>query len=130
MVDDCTYNDLPLYGGERQNAEHQPLAARGLTFVPISARRCVSRVGAFTAHAMRNGCAWNHSASRPGLTTCCIIWARWDIAWGWRARCTKPQAVYPFQPVEGFNPNCVRNPTRAHEAGVTKLWAKARNLFV
>ena len=38
--------------------------------------------------------------------------------------------MYPFKPVEGFDPNCVRNPTRAHEvAGITKFMGQGEEPF-
>src|ERR1035441_126082 len=69
LADDCTFNDLPVYGG--QNA-HPPtfdsLASQGLIFnhaylAMAICQPCRSELytGQFP---LRNGCAWNHSASR------------------------------------------------------------------
>ena len=32
----------------------------------------------------------------------------------------RPSSVFPFEKVEGFDPNCVRNPTQAHDLGPIK----------
>jgi uncharacterized sulfatase len=70
LADDCTFNDLPLYGGENARTPHiDRLAAEGLTFdraYLCSAMCQPCRAELFTGQfPMRNGCAWNHSASRP-----------------------------------------------------------------
>ena len=74
---------------------------------------------------------WNHSASRPGLTSMPHHLGALGYRVGLAGKVhVKPQAVYPFQPVEGFDPNCVRNPTRAHEvAGITKFMGQDEEPF-
>ena len=136
MADDCTYNDLPLYGGQNAKTPNiNRLAARGLTFnrAYLGEAMCQPcRSELFTAqYAMRNGCAWNHSASRPGLTSMPHHLGALGYRVGLAGKVhVKPQAVYPFQPVEGFDPNCVRNPTRAHEvAGITKFMGQGEEPF-
>ena len=42
----------------------------------------------------------------------------------------KPQSVFPFQSIEGFDPNCVRNPTRAHDvAGIKRFMGEGKAPF-
>lgn len=70
MADDCTWNDLPLYGGENAKTPHiDALAARGLTFnqAYVASAMCQPcRAELYTGlYPLSNGCAWNHSASRP-----------------------------------------------------------------
>ncbi|MBL69113.1 MAG: heparan N-sulfatase [Verrucomicrobiales bacterium] len=136
MADDCTYNDLPLYGGQNAKTPNiNRLAASGLTFnrAYLGEAMCQpSRAELFTAmYALRNGCAWNHSASRPGLTSM----PHHLGALGYRVGLAgkghvKPQSVFPFQSVEGFDPNCVRNPTRAHDvAGITQFMSEGKGPF-
>src|SRR5690348_9322845 len=72
LADDCTYNDLPVYGGKNAHTPNlDRLAEQGLTFnrayVSMSiCQPCRSELytGLFP---MRNGCAWNHSASHPDV---------------------------------------------------------------
>ena len=136
MADDCTYNDLPLYGGQNAKTPNiNRLAARGLTFTraylgEAMCQPCRSEL--FTAqYAMRNGCARNHSASRPGLTSMPHHLGALGYRVGLAGKVhVKPQAVYPFQSVEGFDPNCVRNPTRAQEvARITKFMGQGEEPF-
>jgi len=64
---------------------------------------------------LRNGCAWNHAASRPttrslpeflgGLGYRVGIAGKVDVS---------PRKCFPFEGVPGFDDNCVRNPTRPH----------------
>ncbi|QEG38277.1 sulfatase family protein [Roseimaritima ulvae] len=118
MADDCTFNDLPLYGGQNAKTPNiDQLAAEGLTFehAYLSEAMCQPcRSELFTGQfPMRNGCAWNHSASRPDTIS---MPQRLQPA-GYRVGLAgkvhvKPKSVFPFQTVEGFDPNCVRNPTR------------------
>ena len=68
MADDCTYNDLPLYGGVNAKTPNiDRLARQGLTFdrAYLSEAMCQPcRAELFTGQfPLRNGCAWNHSAS-------------------------------------------------------------------
>ena len=136
MADDCTYNDLPLYGGQNAKTPNiDSLAARGLTFnrAYLGEAMCQPcRSELFTAqYAMRNGCAWNHSASRPGVKSMPhrlgVMGYRVGIAGKVHV---KPKSVYPFVNVPGFDPNCVRNPTRAHDlVGITQFMGKSEKPF-
>ena len=74
LADDCTYNDLPLYGGQNAKTPNiDRLASQGLTFnlAYLSEAMCQPcRAELYTGqYPMRNGCAWNHSASRPTVTS-------------------------------------------------------------
>ncbi len=121
MADDCTYNDLPLYGG--QNA-HTPnidsLAAQGLTFnrAYISMAMCQpARAELYTGqYPLRNGCAWNHSKSRPTTRSLPQILGAQGYRVGIAGKVhVGPAEVYPFENVPGFDDNCVRKPTREHD---------------
>ena len=72
LADDCTYNDLPLYGGlnaKTPNIDH--LAREGLTFnqAYVSSSMCQPcRAELYSGlYPMGNGCAWNHSGCRPNI---------------------------------------------------------------
>ena len=121
MADDCTYNDLPLYGGQNAKTPNiDRLASQGLTFnlAYLSEAMCQPcRAELYSGqYPMRNGCAWNHSASRPTVTSM----PQHLKALGYRVGIAgkvhvKPQKAFPFVKVGGFDPNCVRNPTRRHD---------------
>ncbi len=120
MADDCTYNDLPIYGGENARTPNiDRLASQGLTFnrAYLSEAMCQPcRAELYTGqYPLRNGCAWNHSASRP--TT--VSMPHHLKAMGYRVGLTgkvhvKPAKSFPFEKIGGFDPSCVRNPTQEH----------------
>ena len=121
MADDCTHSDLPVYGG--QNAvtlNIDRLASDGLVFnqAYLASAMCQPcRAELYTGlYPMGNGCAWNHSASRPGVTSM----PHHLKALGYRVGLAgkvhvEPASVFPFETVRGFDANCVRNPTRPHD---------------
>ena len=121
MADDCTHNDLPLYGGANARTPNiDRLASQGLTFnrAYLSSAMCQPcRAELYTGqYPMRNGCAWNHSASRPTTTSL----PHHLRALGYRVGLAgkvhvKPQPAFPFEKISGFDPNCVRDPTRPHD---------------
>jgi len=120
MADDCTYNDLTVYGGQNAHAPSiDSLAGQGLVFnrayLAMSiCQPCRSELytGQFP---LRNGCAWNHSASRP--TTHSL--PEYLGALGYRVGLAGKMDVFPakcfrFEDVPGYDSNCVRNPTKPH----------------
>jgi N-sulfoglucosamine sulfohydrolase len=126
LADDCTHNDLPVYGGKNARTPNiDTLASQGLTFnrAYVSEAMCQPcRAELYTGQfPMRNGCAWNHSASRPGT----ISLPQHLRALGYRVGLAGkshvlPEASYPFENVPGFDANCVRNPTKDHDLEGTK----------
>ncbi len=120
MADDCTYNDLPLYGGPNAKTPHiDRLAAEGLTFnrAYLSEAMCQPcRAELYSGrYPLGNGCAWNHSASLSSVTSM----PQHLSALGYRVGLAgkvhvKPAASFPFEKVDGFDSNCVRNPTQPH----------------
>ncbi len=136
MADDCTHNDLPLYGGQNAKTPNiDALAAQGLTFnkAYLSSAMCQPcRAELFTGqYPMQNGCAWNHSASRPNMKSMPQYLGKHGYRVGIAGKVhVKPQSVFPFQKVAGFDPNCVRNPTKAHDvSGVKDFMAKDTGPF-
>ncbi len=125
IADDCTYSDLPIHGGENARTPRiDAFAGQGLVFerAYVGMAMCSpSRSELYTGRMpLRNGCAWNHGASRPGTRS--MPHHLGDL--GYRVGLTGkthivPREVYPFELVPGFDDNCVRNPTRPHDlAGV------------
>ncbi|GAB5558514.1 MAG: sulfatase [Synoicihabitans sp.] len=134
--DDCTYNDLAVYGGPNAHTPHiDRLAREGLVFnrAYVSESICQPcRSELYTGqYPLRNGSAWNHSSSRDGTRSL----PHYLTPLGYRVGLTgkvhvKPKAVYPFEDVPGFDPSCVRDPTRAHDlAGIQEFMTREKNPF-
>jgi uncharacterized sulfatase len=134
MADDCTHSDLPVYGGRNAKTPNiDKLASEGLVFnrAYLGSAMCQPcRAELYSGlYPMRNGCAWNHSASRPDITTM----PHHLGALGYRAGLAGkvhvlPQKAFPFTSVKGFDDNCVRNPTRPHNLqGITQFMTENRN---
>jgi len=123
LADDCTYNDLPLYGGENAKTPNlDRLAGEGLTFnqAYVSSSMCQPcRAELYSGlYPMGNGCAWNHSGCRPEITGMPQVLRKLGYRVGLAGKThIRPAPVFPFEKVEGFDQNCVRNPTLEHDLG-------------
>src|SRR5690606_9858234 len=121
LADACTLSDLPLYGGKNARTPNlDRLAAQGLTFnrAYVTSAMCQPcRAELYTGqYPLRNGCAWNHSASRPGTRSLPHHLAPLGYRTGIAGKVhVLPEASYPFEAVPGFDGNCVRNPTQSHQ---------------
>jgi uncharacterized sulfatase len=121
LADDCTFSDLPLYGGENARTPNiDRLAGQGMVFnrAYLCEAMCQpSRAALYTGlFPMRNGCAWNHSASFPAVRSMPHHLGPLGYRVGLAGKVhVSPDAAFPFEKVEGFDPNCVRNPTRPHD---------------
>ena len=121
LADDCTYNDLPLYGGQNAKTPNiDKLASQGLTFnraflAEAMCQPCRSEL--YTGqYPLRNGCAWNHSGSLSTVTSMPHHLSERGYRVGLAGKVhVKPAAAYPFEKVAGFDLSCVRNPTNPHE---------------
>ena len=135
MADDCTFNDLPLYGGQNaQTPNIDRLASQGLTFnrAYLSSAMCQPcRAELYTGqYPMRNGCAWNHSASRPATLSMPQRLGKHGYRVGLSGKVhVKPDDVFPFAHVDGFDPNCVRNPTTMHDLANARSFMSADGPF-
>lgn len=135
MADDCTHNDLPLYGGQNAKTPNiNALAAQGLTFNKAylcSAMCQPCRAELFTGkYPMNNGCAWNHSASRPNVKSMPHHLEQVGYRVGIAGKVhVKPADVFPFQKVSGYDQSCVRNPTKAHDIAGVKQFMSAKEPF-
>jgi uncharacterized sulfatase len=120
LADDCTYNDLPIYGGRNAHTPNlDKLADQGLTFnrAYVSMSICQPcRSELYTGqYPLRNGCAWNHSASRPSTRSLPAYLATRGYRTGIAGKVDVfPKACFPFEDVPGFDGNCVDNPTKPH----------------
>lgn len=123
LADDCTYRDLPIYGGRNAVTPNiDRLASEGLVFdhAYVSSAMCQPcRAELYTGlFPMRNGCAWNHSASRPNVTSMPHHLGELGYRVGLAGKVhVTPPDVFPFESIGGFDANCVRNPTRPHDTG-------------
>ena len=132
LADDCTYNDLPLYGGQNAKTPHiDRLASEGLTFnrAYLSSSMCLPcRAELYSGlYPMSNGCSWNHSGCRPGITGMPQALGKLGYRVGLAGkRHVRPEEVFPFSKIEGFDPNCVRTPTLAHDLGPIREFMKGK----
>ena len=126
IADDCTFSDLPVYGGVNAKTPNlDRLAAEGLVFdrAYLTVAMCQPcRAELYTGQfPMRNGCAWNGSPSRTETQSLPQqlqpLGYRVGIAGKFGA---KPEAAFPFEYVAGFDKNCVRSPTRKHDLQAVK----------
>jgi uncharacterized sulfatase len=132
VADDCTYNDLPLYGGQNAKTPHiDRLASEGLTFnrAYLSSSMCQPcRAELYSGlYPLSNGCSWNHSGCRPGISGMPQALGKLGYRVGLAGkRHIRPENVFPFEKIEGFDQNCVRNPTQAHELGPIREFMKGK----
>ncbi len=121
MADDCTYSDLAVYGG--QNAKTPNLdafAQQGLVFnraYLCSAMCQPCRAELYSGqYPMRNGCAWNHAASRASTTSLPHYLGQLNYRVGLAGKVhVLPDKAFPFESVGGYDKSCVRNPTQTHD---------------
>jgi N-sulfoglucosamine sulfohydrolase len=128
IADDCTYSDLAIHGGRNAKTPHlDALAMQGTVFerAYLGMAMCSPcRSEFYTGRLpLRNGCAWNQSASRPETRSMPHFLGDLGYRVGLAGKThIKPAKAYPFEEVPGFDDNCVRNPTQPHDlAGVRKF---------
>ena len=108
IADDCTYNDLPLYGGQNARTPNiQRLASEGLTFnrAYLSSSMCQPcRAELYSGlYPLGNGCSWNHSGCRPGITGMPQALGKLGYRVGLAGkRHIRPEKVFPFEKIEGL----------------------------
>lgn len=136
IADDCTYRDLPLYGGENAKTPHiDALAARGLTFDRAYLAEAICQPCRAELYSgqfpMTNGCAWNHSASRPETRSLPHFLEPRGYRVGLAGKVhVKPAPAFPFESVPGFDPNCVNEPTQPHDvAGIREFMTRSPDPF-
>ncbi len=121
MADDCTYSDLPAYGGENaKTPKIDMLSRQSLVFnraYLCSAMCQPCRAELYTGqYPMRNGCPWNHSASRASTRSLPHYLGEigYRVGLAGKVHVTPPSA-FPFEQVQGFERSCVRDPTKPHD---------------
>ena len=67
-------------------------------------------------YPLTNGCAWNHSASRPETKSLPHYLRPLGYRVGLAGKIhVKPPKAFPFDSVKGFDSNCVRDKTQPHD---------------
>ncbi len=133
MADDCTHNDLSLYGGQNAITPNiDGFAATALTFnrAYLSEAMCQPcRAELYTGqYPMRNGCAWNHSASRPETQSLPQYLSPLGYRVGLAGKVhVKPEQAFPFENISGFDKSCVREPTLDHDLKPVKEFMRGKN---
>jgi N-sulfoglucosamine sulfohydrolase len=139
MADDCTYSDLPLYGGQNVKTPNiDRLASEGLTFNQafLCMSMCVPCRSALNTglYSIRNGAAWNHSSTHPGTKSVVHHLGSLGYRCGVAGKVhMTPRDNFPFEMVEGFDRNCVRIPTKPHDTkGIREFMTrdKARPFYL
>lgn len=121
MADDCTFSDLPVYGGENALTPNlDQFAKESLVFnrAYLTEAMCQPcRAELYTGqYPMRNGCAWNHSASRPETKSLPHHLKPLGYRVGIAGKVhVQPAPAFPFDKVGGFDPSCTRAPTQSHD---------------
>jgi uncharacterized sulfatase len=132
MADDCTFSDLPLYGGQNAKTPNiDRLATQGLTFnrAYVSEAMCQPcRAELYSGlFPMRNGCNWNHSSSLSSTTSMPQHLGKLGYRVGLAGKVhVSPRKAFPFRKIDGFDASCVRNPTQVHQlSGVREFMAES-----
>lgn len=126
MADDCTYNDLPVYGGQNAKTPHiDRLASEGLVFnrAFLAEAMCQPcRAELYSGlYPMTNGCAWNHSASHADIDSMPDYLGSAGYRVGIAGKVhVQPKQAFPFEMVQGFDKSCVRSPTNEHDLGAVR----------
>ncbi|MCD0459777.1 sulfatase [Roseiconus lacunae] len=120
LADDCTHNDLPVYGGRNAKTPNlDRLASQGLVFDRAFLAEAICqpcRAELYSGlYPMSNGCAWNHSASRSDIRSMPQHLGAEGYRVGLAGKVhVQPRQAFPFESVDGFDKNCVRDPTQPH----------------
>ncbi|QGY43960.1 sulfatase-like hydrolase/transferase [Maribellus comscasis] len=133
--DDCTYNDLPLYGGKNvKTPSLDKLASEGMTFNKafLSMSMCAPcRAELYTGlYPVQNGVCWNYVPARTGTKS--IVHYLKDF--GYRVGIAgkihaEPQSVFPFEKVEGLERDCVAKIADFDETGMRNFINKSEDPF-
>jgi len=113
IADDCTYRDLPLYGGQNVRTPNiNRLAAQGLTFNNAFVSMSMSvpcRASLYTGlYPVTNGVCWNHVPARTGTKSIVHYLGELGYRTGLAGKIhANPRTVFPFEMVEGLERDCV-----------------------
>ncbi len=133
MGDDCTYSDLPVYGGKNVKTPNiDRLASQGIVFnnAFLSMSMCVPcRAELFTGrYPFSNGVCWNHVVAKPEIKGI----GQYLKPLGYRVGLAgkthvNPLSVYQFEMVEGVERNCTSKTAAFEEGEITKFISRNKN---
>jgi len=134
MADDLDSRQLSCYGGKNiKTTNIDALAAEGMKFNQMIASEtmCVpTRASLFTGlYPMRHGSFQNHkSVYNDSLKSVCHYMGSlgYTVALTGKNHSTKPESVFPFKILKGFEPNCVA-PTDDYELDDIKKFITQKN---
>ncbi|RZM22374.1 MAG: heparan N-sulfatase [Pedobacter sp.] len=114
MADDLDSRQLSCYGGKNMRTPHiDQLASEGLQFNHIYASNatCVpTRASLFTGlYPIRHGSFQNHKSVKQDLKSIgqYLNDTGYKVGLTGKDHSTRPKTVFPFDIIEGFQPNCV-----------------------
>jgi N-sulfoglucosamine sulfohydrolase len=122
IADDCTYRDLPLYGGTNVKTPNiDRLASQGLTFNRAFVSMSMSvpcRASLYTGlYPVTSGVCWNHVPARTGTKSIVQHLGGQGYRVGLAGKIhANPLSVFPFEMVEGLERDCVAQ-TAGFETG-------------
>lgn len=127
IADDLARNELSCYGGQNVKTPNiDQFASEGVRFNRMfsSTTMCSpTRASIYTGlYPVRNGVYKNHGATRPETKSV----VHYMTNAGYRVGLTgkthfRPQSVYPFEKLEGFEPDCVAKTADYSLAGITEF---------
>lgn len=123
IADDCTFNELPTYGGKNAKTPNiDALAKQSMVFNRAYVAEAICqpcRAELYTGlYPMGNGCNWNHSSSAPGTESISQHFGRLGYRVGIAGKVhVRPKSVYAFESVDGFDHSAGRSPTNPHDLG-------------
>ncbi len=130
IADDLARNELGCYGGKNVRTPNiDRLAQEGVRFDRMFSSTTMSfptRASLYTGlYPVRNGVYKNHQSTRPNVKSV----VHYLGALGYRVGLTgkthvRPESVYPFESVEGFEPNCVSRKADYHTAGIVEFMTR------
>lgn len=135
MGDDCTYNDLPVYGGTNVKTPNiDNLASNGLVFnkASLTMSMCVPcRAELQTGrYPLSNGVCWNHVIARSDIKGS----GQYLKPLGYRVGLAgkthlDPASVYQFEMIEGIERNCVRKTAEFNSDEISNFISRDENPF-
>ena len=122
IADDCTFNELPLFGGKNvQTPTLDRFASESLLFrrAYVSMAMCTPcRTELYTGqYPMRTGVCWNHATAKPATRSMPQHLGQLGYRVGLAGKVhVQPRSVFAFDMVGGFERNCVAQ-TANHDCG-------------
>lgn len=130
IADDCTYSELPLYGGKNvKTPEIDKFASEGLTFNKAYVSMSMStpcRTELYTGYQpVKNGVCWNHSQARKGTKSIVQYLGEYGYRTGIAGKVdVRPREVFPFEMVEGLERKCTSKTAKYDETDMKEFMSR------